>query len=72
MNEAQSGLIFDGNKFACEPTLPFNAMAMPSFDKLTGSYGGSQVKNLLFKEKINQNKHFLGGRCIQYSDKNYA
>ena len=38
MNQAQSGLIFDGNKFACEPTLPFNAMAMPSFDKLAGSY----------------------------------
>ena len=36
MNQAQSGLIFDGNKFACEPTLPFNAMAMPSFDKLAG------------------------------------
>jgi hypothetical protein len=36
VNQTQSGLIFDGNKFACEPTLPFNAMAMPSFDKLAG------------------------------------
>ena len=38
VNQAQSGLIFDGNKFACEPTLPFNAMAMPSFDKLAGKW----------------------------------
>jgi hypothetical protein len=28
-------LIFRENKFACEPTLPFNAMAMPSFDTIS-------------------------------------
>ena len=27
-------MIFSGNKFACEPTLPFNALAMPSFDSI--------------------------------------
>ena len=29
-----SGLIFSGNKFACKPTLPFNAFAMPSYDAI--------------------------------------
>ena len=29
-----SGLIFSGNKFACKPTLPFNAFAMPSYDSI--------------------------------------
>ena len=56
MNQAQSGLIFDGNKFACEPTLPFNAMAMPSFDKLAGKKNTntkSYFKKMIFLNKYN-------------------
>lgn len=32
MGPSQSGLVFRENNFACEPTLPFNALAMPAFD----------------------------------------
>jgi len=32
-----SGFVFRENKFACEPSLPFNAFAMPSFDVIDGA-----------------------------------
>lgn len=35
---SQGGFIFRENKFAADPLLPFNALAMPAFDLLTESH----------------------------------
>lgn len=35
---SQAGFIFRENKFAADPILPFNALAMPAFDLLTESH----------------------------------
>ena len=39
------GLIFRENKFACDPILPFNAMAMPSFNLLNNPGAKVEVDN---------------------------
>ena len=55
-----SGLIFSGNKFACEPTLPFNAFAMPSFDSINIPEALVEIKNNHFKCQCDKMSWFLG------------
>lgn len=55
-----SGLIFSGNKFACKPTLPFNAFAMPSYDSINISEALVRIENNHFSCQCDKMSWFLG------------
>ena len=66
-----SGLIFSGNKFACKPTLPFNAFAMPSYDSINipeatvrQGHLSEQVYKKNYKLKENYNQVLLQKMCL--------
>ena len=39
-SSVQSGFVFRENKFAADPTLPFGSLAMPAFEKVSGTVQG--------------------------------
>jgi len=55
-----SGLIFSGNKFACKPTLPFNAFAMPSYDSINIPEATVRIENNHFTCECDKMSWFLG------------
>lgn len=56
-----SGLIFSGNKFACKPTLPFNAFAMPSYDSIKNAPEALvRIENNHFTCECDKMSWFLG------------
>ena len=58
-NQAQQGFIFRENKFACEPSLPFNAMAMPSYDKISAPRSYVVIENNHFVCKCDKMAWFI-------------
>jgi len=55
-----AGLIFSGNKFACKPTLPFNAFAMPSYDSINIPEALVRIENNHFSCQCDKMSWFLG------------
>jgi len=56
----RDGLIFSGNKFACKPTLPFNAFAMPSYDSINIPEAHVSIENNHFSCQCDKMSWFLG------------